>query len=89
MGICQFVKESTGKELTEQNWQSEAEKQISNEEYNISFDKYLNSYQSPNKNNNSRFIYDTDGFTATVRQTRIPLFDESDMSIKDAVFLIK
>ena len=82
--FCQFIKESTGEELSEQTLQSDATKQISDEEYNISFDKDLNSYQSPNRNNNSRFIYDTDGFTATVRQTRIPLFDESDISINDA-----
>ena len=37
------------------------------EEYNISFSKELDAFQSPNRKNNIRFIYHKDGFTAKTR----------------------
>jgi len=67
----------------DQIWQNEAQNSILNEEYNISFDGKIKSYQSPNRNNNIRFIYHNDGFTAKTRQTKFPLFDESNPEIRD------
>ena len=47
----------------DQNWYQNAISIIENEEYNISFNETLGAYQSPNRANNSRFIYHKDGFT--------------------------
>ena len=56
---------------------------IRHQEYNISYDKETDSYQSPNRANNLRFIYHNDGFTAEIRNTKIPLFDINDKMIDD------
>ncbi len=41
--------------------------QIKSDEYKITFDKVIDRYQSPNRSNNIRFIYNNDGFIATER----------------------
>lgn len=48
-------------------WYQNAIKNISKEEYNISYSNEYNTYQSPNRANNMRFIYHKDGFTAKNR----------------------
>ena len=55
-------------ENIDQDWYSKAMKNIQKEEYNISYNKELDAYQSPNRKNNIRFIYHKDGFTAVTRE---------------------
>ena len=54
----------------DQNWYSKAMENIQKTEYNISYDKELGAYQSPNRKNNIRFIYHKDGFTAVTRDAK-------------------
>ncbi len=76
------AKKEDSKEI-DQDWYDQVMENIKKEEYNISYSKELNTYQSANRSNNIRFIYHKDGFTAKTRDDRIPLFDESDMTFKD------
>lgn len=57
----------SGAENIDRGWYGTAMENIANEEYNITYSKELNSYQSPNRKNNIRFIYHKDGFTAKTR----------------------
>ena len=82
--FCQNIPNNKKDNSLNITWQAEAQNLISKDEYNISFDENINSYQSPNRNNNTRFIYNNDGFTAKVRQTKIPLFDERNLEIKES-----
>jgi len=50
-------------------------------EYNITFDNEINSYQSPNRLNNIRFIYSNNGFTAKARDNKISVTGNYDKSI--------
>ena len=77
-------KKTTGSELIDQGWYQQAIDNIEKEEYKITFSDELNAYQSPNRINNMRFIYHKDGFSVKPRKERIPLFDESDRSIRDS-----
>ena len=54
----------------DQNWYQNAISIIENEEYNISFNETLGAYQSPNRANNTRFIYHKDGFTVITQDAR-------------------
>ena len=63
-------------------WYSEVMSNIQRSEYNINYCDELNTYQSPNRANNMRFIYHKSGFTANIRSTKIAMFDESDKTIK-------
>jgi photosystem II stability/assembly factor-like uncharacterized protein len=65
----------------DKNWSKEVYENIYREEYNISFSKELDAFQSPNRKNNIRFIYHKDGFTAKTRASKIPLFDINDKSV--------
>lgn len=70
----------------DQNWYQKAIKNIKNEEYNITYSDELGAYQSPNRENNIRFIYHKDGFTAVPRDARRETKDvkretENDWSI--------
>ncbi len=60
----------SGSENIDQDWYSKALENIQKEEYNISYNKELNAYQSPNRANNIRFIYHKDGFTAVTRDAK-------------------
>ncbi len=51
----------------DQNWYSSAMEKIKKDEYKISYNEELGAYQSPNRNNNIRFIFHKDGFTAKTR----------------------
>ena len=68
---------------TDQNWYSSVLERIIQEEYNISYNEDLKTYQSPNKANNILFIYSKDGFIAKTRDTKIPLFNISDRMLKE------
>jgi len=63
------------------DWYSQAMKNLSDMEYNITYDENLKTYQSSNRSNNLRFIYHNDGFTAKVRDNKIPLFNINDKTI--------
>ncbi len=65
------------------DWLATVQKNIKQEEYHISFDEASGQYQSPNRNNNIRFYYRPDGFTAQPRVTRVPLFDLTDVDIAE------
>ncbi len=67
----------------DQDWYSKVMKNIKQEEYNITYDETLGLYQSPNRANNIRFTYHRDGFTAQLRDNKIPLFDVNDKTIAD------
>lgn len=76
-------KEISDKYLISTDWYSSAGEQIKKEEYNISYSEEYKAFQSPNRNNNMRFIYYNDGFTVKPRITKIPLFDENNLLLKD------
>ena len=57
-------------DLQKSNWYSEAMNNLSEMEYNISFNEEINSFQSPNRANNMRFIYHKKGFTVLTRDGR-------------------
>ncbi|MEZ4823407.1 MAG: hypothetical protein R2942_13785 [Ignavibacteria bacterium] len=61
----------------------EALSNIQKAEYNVSFSEDLNAFQSPNRANNMRFIYQKNGFTAMLRNNKVALFDESDKTIEE------
>lgn len=65
----------------DQNWYQEAIENIRQLEYNITYSDELGAYQSSNRENNMRFIYHKDGFTAKLRDNRVPLFDVNDKSL--------
>ncbi len=52
-----------------QDWYSKALENIKEQEYNIIYSEELGSYQSPNRANNLRFTYKTNGFTVNPRMT--------------------
>jgi len=65
------------------DWYSAAIEKISLDEYNITYNEKLKTYQSPNRANNIRFTYHKDGFKAETRDTKIPLFDVNDKNISE------
>jgi hypothetical protein len=71
------------KDDIDQSWLSTAIDNIKHEEYNIVYDKQINSYESPNRKNNIDFIYNDNGFTAKTLMRTIPLFDVNDKTIKE------
>jgi len=77
------LKSDSEGDIQNTDWYSKAIEQVSKDEYNISFSEELNSYQSPNRKNNIRFIYNKDGFIAKTRQEKIPLFDVRDKNIRE------
>ena len=78
-----FAKPETRLKNVDQNWYSAAVENIMKEEYNFSYSEELGSYQSLNRANNLRFTYHKDGFTAKPRETKIPLFDVNDRTLRD------
>ena len=79
-----FAKPDAGMNNIDQNWYSAAVDNILKEEYNISYSEELNSYQSSNRANNIRFTYQNNGFTAKTMQTKIPLFELNDKTLREA-----
>ncbi len=73
-----FPENTDESKLKNSDWYNTALSGIQKAEYNIVFDKELNEYQSPNRANNMRLIYHKDGFTAKLRDNKIPLFDKND-----------
>ena len=69
-------------ENIDQDWYTKAMKNIQKEEYNISYSKELDAYQSPNRKNNIRFIYHNDGFTAVTRDARYEKRDEWSVELR-------
>ena len=65
------------------DWYSKAIQNIKKEEYYITYSGQLGGYQSPNRTQNLRFIYDTDGFTVKPRMLKIPLFDQNDQTLQE------
>jgi len=76
-------KDSDQIDMIEQDWYSEVMEKIKKDEYNISFNEELKSFQSLNRENNISFIYHNDGFTAKTMQTKLPLFNVNDETIKE------
>ncbi len=70
-------------EIQDSNWYNTITQKIRNDEYKISYSNDYKSYQSPNRSNNLRFIYLKDGFSVFPRTNRIPLFDESNLHLKE------
>jgi len=69
--------------LESSDWYSKVIQNIKKDEYNITYSDGEKTYQSPNRAQNLRFIYDADGFTAKPRITKIPLFDQSDRTLTE------
>jgi len=65
------------------DWYSTAMSNIQKNEYDVTYNNESNTYQSPNRANNMRFIYNKRGFIAKLRSNKIPLFDESDKMIEE------
>jgi hypothetical protein len=70
-------------EIDSIGWYSKVVEDIKKSEYNITLHEESGIYQSPNRAQNLRFIYNTDGFIVKPRLTRIPLFDQSDKTLKE------
>ncbi len=71
----------SGQDAIDEAWYSKAVQQIAKDEYNISYSRDLDAYQSPNRKNNIRFVYHSNGFTAKTRSNKIPMFDVNDMTL--------
>ncbi len=65
------------------SWQKTVFNEIEMSEYNINYSEKMNSYQSPNRANNMRFMYHPDGFTVKPKMTKIPMFDVNDKNIME------
>jgi hypothetical protein len=74
---------SNKNEIDSMGWYSKVMEDIKKSEYNITWQEDCKAYQSPNRAQNLRFIYASDGFTVKPRTTKIPLFDQSDQTIRE------
>ncbi|HMS66233.1 MAG TPA: integrin alpha, partial [Ignavibacteria bacterium] len=74
--------ETTSKDI-DQGWYQNAVKNIQSDEYKITYSDIYGTYQSPNRKNNIRFIYENNGFTARTRSGSIPEFDVNDKSLTE------
>ncbi|MCB0727182.1 MAG: FG-GAP repeat protein [Ignavibacteriae bacterium] len=88
LNLSKLNHKSEGKEESENpessDWYKEALSNIQKAEYNVSFSEDLNTYQSPNRANNMRFVYHKNGFSAKLRDNKVALFDESDKMISES-----
>lgn len=73
-----------GMENISEVWKEGIMSDISKQEYHISYNEKYNSYQSPNRKNNIRFIYHENGFTALNRTASVRLSDE-DLPVQAGV----
>ena len=71
------------------DWYNKVSGTIRNDEYNITYDEKSGSYQSPNRANNLRFIYNRDGFTAKARDAECEPENSDNWSIKFKVEIEK
>jgi hypothetical protein len=74
---------AAGDEGINNDWYSEAINKIRLDEYNITYSEEADAFQSPNRANNIRFVYKNDGFTAQTRETKIPVFDVNDKTLRE------
>ena len=77
-----FAESIKGSENIDRDWYSSALENIQKEEYDISYNKVLDAYQSPNRKNNIRFIYHKDGFTAETRDAGDEKNDEWSVELR-------
>ncbi len=70
---------TNNKDSVDQDWYSTVIEKLQKEEYNISYSENIKSYQSPNRNNNLRFVYNQNGFSVKPRVTEISL--DNDFNI--------
>ncbi len=61
-----------------QDWYSKALEKIKEQEYHITYSEEMNSYQSPNRKNNLRFIYKSNGFIVSPRITETYKIDKNN-----------
>lgn len=73
--------ESQSNNSLKTDWYNETVNNLRTSEYKITFDNEVNSYQSPNRLNNIRFIYSNNGFTAKARDNKISVTGNNDKSI--------
>jgi hypothetical protein len=66
-----------------QDWYGNAIDKLTKQEYNITYSEELGVYQSPNRKNNLRFVYKTNGFTVKPRVTETWATAETDPTIKN------
>ncbi len=78
-----FPENTEESKLENSDWYNTALSGIQKSEYNIVFDKNERIFQSPNRDNNTRFIYHKDGFTAKLRNNKIPLFDVNNKMLEE------
>ncbi len=78
-GVVAFENQS----LESSDWFSTIKETIQKEEYYITYAEEMKAYQSPNRAQNLRFIFNSDGFTAKPRTTKIPLFDVNDQTLRE------
>ena len=71
------------------DWYNKVSGTIRNDEYNITYDEKSGTYQSPNRANNLRFIYNRDGFTAKARDAECEPENSDNWSIKFKVEIEK
>ncbi len=70
--------------VNDQSWLDEVKKNIQKEEYDfVHSDRSEGKFRSVNRSNNMKFEYLANGFTASVLNTKIPLFDEGDKTISE------
>jgi len=60
------------------DWYNKVSGIISIDEYTITFNEKSGSYQSPNRANNLRFIFNSDGFTAKAREAECESIGNSE-----------
>ena len=87
LDLSRFVKKTEVKKDSgnpeSSDWYTEAVSNIQKAEYNVTYNEDMNTFQSPNRANNMRFIYQKNGFTAMLRNNKVALFDESDKAIEE------
>ncbi len=69
--------------ISSSDWYNRVVNELSADEYNITFDSESKAYQSPNRLNNMRFTYSNEGFIASTRNNKVPLFDINYRSITE------
>nr|MBP6432089.1 FG-GAP repeat protein [Ferruginibacter sp.] len=67
------TKTSSPEDLKQGSWYSNALQHIEQSEYQFKWEEKFKAYCTPNRKNNLRFFYTTDGFSAEPRTTKIPL----------------
>jgi hypothetical protein len=82
LNALDFEEKITDSKGIDPNWYQTTLENIKNAEYNITYDEKLGLYQSPNRENNIRFIYHKDGFTAKARDPRGKIEDNWEVKLR-------